>query len=150
MKPKAMRQECGGGTYSRGFFLGPGLPRGFGGPSAIIEAPLFAPDFGPGMPLFLEPLVGVAELFSSAGGAEVAGTGVAFDSEPTSGPEGSAAGNVASAADELDDAVRDALLCGGCGEGSKRARSFPLRLRMTTLLFFAFFIEFLEEAGAEF
>jgi hypothetical protein len=44
-------------TYSFCFFLGPGLPLGFGGPSgASCPAPLFAPGFGPGR-LFRFPFV---------------------------------------------------------------------------------------------
>jgi len=41
-------------TYGRGFFFGPGLPRGLGTLSmAICEAFRFMPGLGPGMPFRL-------------------------------------------------------------------------------------------------
>lgn len=71
-----MRGEQGDGTYSRGFFLGPGLPLGFGMPS-MSAFPLLDPGFGPGMPFLLTPLVGGAKVFESetvpfSNGVEVA------------------------------------------------------------------------------
>jgi hypothetical protein len=61
-------------TYSLGFFLGPGLPRGLGMPSTV--KPIFR--FVPGARSFFF-LVGSPELAASE-----AGTGVELDSEAAS------------------------------------------------------------------
>ena len=134
-------------TYSRGFFFGPGFPLGFGGPSAMRPAPLFAPGFGPGMPLFLDPFEGTLRLFPSAVDVDAPGTGVALDSEAASFTEGPTAGRAPSSCEELDEAARDGLTSEGCGDGSNRARSLGLRRSLIILLFLEPFVEILFGAG---
>lgn len=85
----------------RGFFLGPGLPRGFGTPSMLIcEALRFMPGFGPGMPFRFTGLGGGASklLFVAADGA-----GVSLESDPLAEGDGSAAGLFVRGLEAVDD-----------------------------------------------
>ena len=67
-KTRGSEADC---TYSRGFFFGPGLPRGLGVPSSLSCAVLLDPGFGPKGPPFLFGLTG-----GSATGVSDDGTGV--------------------------------------------------------------------------
>lgn len=65
------------GTYSLGFFLGPGFPRGLGSTSPTWCSPLLLPGFGPGTPLRRDAsfmVAGVVEPTSDALSAEEAGS----------------------------------------------------------------------------
>ena len=116
----------------------------------MAAAPLFAPGFGPGMPLFLAPFEGTARLFPSTVGVDAAGTGVALDSEAASVAEGSGAGSAASPDDELEEAARDDLPSKDCGGGANCARSFLFRCSLMILLFLEPLVETLVDAGDEF
>ena len=67
-------------TYKRGFFFGPGLPRGFGTLSmASCELVRFIPGFGPGMPFRFTGFGGGASRLLLL--AAACGTGVALESD---------------------------------------------------------------------
>lgn len=111
----------------RGFFLGPGLPRGFGTPSMVIcEALRFMPGFGPGIPFRLTGLGGGASklLFVAADGM-----GVPLESEPFAEGEGSATGLFVGGLEPVDDEVD--LVCdefvAGRSEGNFERRSAESR-----------------------
>jgi hypothetical protein len=65
-------------TYSRGFFFGPGLPRGLGTPSAVRETFRFVPGAGPFR------FLGGSVVVSASGAGTGVGAGVEFDSEAAS------------------------------------------------------------------
>ena len=91
-------------TYSFCFFLGPGLPLGFGTPSCpSAPAPLFAPGRGPGTPFRLPFAWGGARVLDGVL-APLTGAGVAADSTGVSAAgDGSMTwATGASEADEVD------------------------------------------------
>lgn len=111
-------------TYSRGFFLGPGLPLGFGIPSVAMGVLLLEPGAGPFR--FFVDSVGFE---GSCGGA-----GVEFDSDAASVDcsilsVGSSV--VATAGDGASD-VGDSDSC-TAGFSTNRLRMSEGNLRMTTL-----------------
>jgi hypothetical protein len=118
------------GTYSLGFFFGPGLPLGFGRPSVPSDPrPLFDPGMGPF--LFLGGSAGVAP--------SVGGAGVEFESDGLSVEElfflASGFSSTTASGVEIDGVDCDSF---GDGLGRKRARRADGRRRMTT--FFCLFI----------
>lgn len=87
----------------RGFFLGPGLPRGFGAPSRLIcDALRFMPGFGPGMPFLLTGFGGGASRLLAVA-AE--GTGVSLESDALAEGDGSATGLAVGGLESFDDEV---------------------------------------------
>src|ERR1700755_3454557 len=123
-----MRQRwvvMGSDTYSRGFFLGPGFPRGLGRPSAVSAIIRFVPGAGP----FRFLGGSVVELASGTG------TGVELDSDAASAdsvilsvgaPSVRGAGDVACG-------VFDDSSGFGCVFSSNFASSSGVSWRMTTL-----------------
>jgi hypothetical protein len=71
-------------SYSLGFFLGPGLPRGLGKASPIWARVRLLPGFGPGMPFLRVPSVGTAGVEAASdplSTEDAGGTGSAVEEE---------------------------------------------------------------------
>ena len=90
-------------THSLGFFLGPGLPRGFGVPLPSVICPrlLLLPAHEPPLP-FLEPS---PFEFSASAASIPLGAGVEADSEALSMSSGTLEVGLASGADTGDEAA---------------------------------------------
>lgn len=117
-----------GFTYRRGFFLGPGLPRGLGVPSLDCPAVRFVPGFGPGMPFLFAPFCGGASELLSSAGVEPLTADAASASGADSGSAGSmtiGSAGVSMGVDDEDDLEREFLRTGpsaGKRESSAGAR----------------------------
>lgn len=117
----------------RGFFLGPGLPRGLGVPSVDWPAVRLEPGLGPGMPFLFAPFCGGAsELLSMADVVPLSA-----DAESASGADCGAAGSmtigsagVSVGVDDEDDLEREFLRT--VPSVGKRASSAGGRRRIAT------------------
>jgi hypothetical protein len=115
-------------TYTRIFFLGPGLPRGLGTPSMVrLEAFRFMPGLGPGMPLRLSGLGGGASRLDDGVAAAVDGL---LDSTGLTTAEG-----VASLLVEFDGDDGSTASCGNFFSSCLDRRSLMILLGIVAVFF---------------
>lgn len=113
------RVESAGCTYSRGFFFGPGLPRGFGVPSDVNAMFRLKPGAGPFRFLggSVDVLVALSGADAGAGaGVELGSEGASADSVTFSVGAPLVAGGGEGASEVCDDSS-----CLGCGFSSNCA-----------------------------
>lgn len=127
-------------TYRRGFFLGPGLPRGLGVPSVDWPAVRFEPGLGPGMPFLFTPFCGGASELPSRAGVVPLAADAESPSRAGCGSVGSmtiGSAGVSMGVDDEDDLEREFLRTGPSGRNWASFAGGRRRMAMADLGDFA-------------